>query len=88
MRSATLFLFSCILMSFILNHVKEVEGGLTPMELCGRKDIFIGGCSQDGNNTCINDFVKKGGDANRPSSCECDTCDEQLCRCISLLALL
>ncbi|KAF8047179.1 hypothetical protein N665_3162s0006 [Sinapis alba] len=71
MRSASIFL------------VSYVEAGLTPMDnQCGRKDIFVGGCSPDGNKTCINDFVKKGGAGNTPSSCECDNFgDEHLCRC-------
>ncbi|KAF8052704.1 hypothetical protein N665_1518s0007 [Sinapis alba] len=73
MRSASIFLVSCILMSFVLNNIKDVEAGLTPMDnQCGQKDIF----------TCINDFVKKGGAGNTPSSCECDNFgDEHLCRC-------
>ncbi|XP_019088096.1 PREDICTED: putative defensin-like protein 234 [Camelina sativa] len=80
MRSVTLFLVSCVLMSFILGHVKEVEAELNPMDQCGRKDIFLGGCGSDGNKTCINDFVKKG--RGQPSSCECDNFgEEHLCRC-------
>ncbi|XP_019087140.1 PREDICTED: putative defensin-like protein 235 [Camelina sativa] len=84
MRSATLLLVCCILISFIFSHVKEVEAGLSPMasSLRVRKDIFVGGCGSDGNKTCINDFVKKGGVANKPSSCECDNFGfEHLCRC-------
>ncbi|KAF8047174.1 hypothetical protein N665_3162s0001 [Sinapis alba] len=83
MRSASIFLVSCILMSFVLNNIKDVEAGLTPMDnQCGRKDIFVGGCGPDGNKTCINDFIKKGGAGNTPSSCECDNFgDEHLCRC-------
>ncbi|CAH2078299.1 unnamed protein product [Thlaspi arvense] len=83
MRSATLFLVSCILMSFVLNQVKEVEGGVNPMgNLCDRKDIFVGGCGSNGSKTCINDFVKKGGESNKPASCECDNFgEEHLCRC-------
>ncbi|CAF2026477.1 putative defensin-like protein 234 [Brassica napus] len=83
MRSASIFLVSCILIFFIMNNVKDVEAGLTPMDnQCGRKDIFVGGCGPDGNKTCINDFVKKGGEGNRPSSCECDDFgEEHLCRC-------
>ncbi|CAN8325566.1 unnamed protein product [Cochlearia groenlandica] len=77
MRSATFFLVSCILMCLLFNNIKDVEG-----EQCGRKDIFIGGCGSDGNQTCINDFVKKGGPTNKPSSCECDNFgEEHLCRC-------
>lgn len=78
--------------SFVLNFtilygwceiIIDVEAGLTPMDnQCGRKDIFVGGCGPDGNKTCINDFVKKGGEGNRPSSCECDDFgEEHLCRC-------
>ncbi|XP_019088925.1 PREDICTED: putative defensin-like protein 235 [Camelina sativa] len=84
MRSATLLLVCCILISFIFSHVKEVEAGLSPMaaSLRVRKDIFVGGCGSDGNKTCINDFVKKGGAANKPFSCECDNFGfEHLCRC-------
>ncbi|CAF2149106.1 hypothetical protein BRARA_A01228 [Brassica rapa] len=83
MRSATVFMVSCILMFFVLIHVKDVEAGLTPMgSLCGQKDIFIGRCGRDGSETCINDFVKKGGDGNRPYSCKCDNFGKKrICRC-------
>ncbi|CAL9226385.1 unnamed protein product [Arabidopsis halleri] len=84
MRSATLVLVSCVLMSFILSHVREVEAGFDPMaaNLRVRKDIFIGGCGGDGNKTCMKDFVKKGGLMNKPISCECDDFGyEHLCRC-------
>lgn len=61
----------------------EVEARLNPVaNQCARKDIFAGGCGKDGNKACIDGFVKKGGAANRPSSCECDDfVDERLCRC-------
>ena len=50
--------------------------------LCGQKDIFIGRCGRDGSETCINDFVKKGGDGNRPYSCKCDNFGKKrICRC-------
>ncbi|CAL9226387.1 unnamed protein product [Arabidopsis halleri] len=82
MRSATLLLVSCVLISFILGHAKEVEAELNPMGQCGRKDIFLGGCGSNGNKTCINDFVKKGGASSKPNSCECDNFgEEHLCRC-------
>ncbi|CAH2078300.1 unnamed protein product [Thlaspi arvense] len=80
MRSATLFLVSCILMSFVLNQVKDVEGGVIPMS--DRKDIFAGGCGSNGSKTCINDFVKKGGASNRPASCQCNNFGvSHLCLC-------
>ncbi|XP_056858484.1 putative defensin-like protein 235 [Raphanus sativus] len=92
MRSASIFSLSCILMFFIMNSVKDVEAGLTPMDnKCVRqKDIFVGGCGRDGNEMCINDFVQKGndwpssceGEENRPSSCDCDNyTDQHLCTC-------
>ncbi|KAF8101399.1 hypothetical protein N665_0206s0075 [Sinapis alba] len=82
MRSSTIFLVSCILMSFVLNNVKvNAEARFTPVgSLCGRKEIFVGRCGLDGNNMCIEDFLKKEGD--RPYSCECDNFDKKhLCRC-------
>ncbi|XP_018461424.2 putative defensin-like protein 234 [Raphanus sativus] len=79
------FLVSCILMFFIMNNVKDVEANLTPMGCGGSgKDLFMGGCGPDGNKTCINEFVKKRGEANRPDSCKCDEFSIQhLCLCNS-----
>jgi len=68
--------------SFGWYKITEVEAVLKPMDQCGRKDIFLGGCGSNGSKTCINDFVKKGGVAAKPSSCECDDFgEEHLCRC-------
>ncbi|CAH2078301.1 unnamed protein product [Thlaspi arvense] len=73
MRSATLFLVSCILMSFVLNQVKEVEGVGTSNGRPGfQKAIFKGPCGSNGSKTCINDFVKEGGESDRPTSCSCE----------------
>ncbi|KAL0738763.1 hypothetical protein Bca4012_014973 [Brassica carinata] len=68
-------------MSFILNNVIDAEAGFTPMgNLCSQKDIFVGRCGPNGDETCTNDFVKKGGD--RPYGCECNNFgNERLCRC-------
>ncbi|CAH8315474.1 unnamed protein product [Eruca vesicaria subsp. sativa] len=81
MRSATVFMVCCILMSFILINVRDVEAGFTPMgSLCDEKDIFIGRCGHDGSERCINDFVKKG--AITPYSCECNNFRKKhICRC-------
>ncbi|CAA7031029.1 unnamed protein product [Microthlaspi erraticum] len=51
-------------------NLTEVEG-LRAMSQCPRKQIFGGGgCGSDGNKTCINSFVKQGGD--KPISLSCD----------------
>ncbi|CAH8350024.1 unnamed protein product [Eruca vesicaria subsp. sativa] len=48
-----------------------------------RLDFFDGACGPDGNKTCINEVVKKGGEGkNKPSSCECtEYLTQHVCRC-------
>ncbi|CAF2130660.1 unnamed protein product [Brassica rapa subsp. trilocularis] len=62
-------------------EIIDGEAGFTTMgNLCSQKDIFVGRCGPNGDETCTNEFVKNGGD--RPYSCECNNFGkEHLCRC-------
>ncbi|KAH0855099.1 hypothetical protein HID58_020511 [Brassica napus] len=50
-HSTTLIMVSCVLMFFILNHVKEVNG-----KVCTKRQVFEKNCGENGNRTCIRGF--------------------------------
>ncbi|KAF3608512.1 hypothetical protein DY000_02050117 [Brassica cretica] len=73
MKSTTLIMVSCVLMFFILNHVKEYHFSDKKIievngKVCTRRQVFEKNCGENGNRTCIRGFndIKK-----YPFSCEC-----------------
>ncbi|EOA31915.1 hypothetical protein CARUB_v10015145mg [Capsella rubella] len=85
MKSSTLFMFSCLLMFCVLNHVKQVRSGVSSTKakkVCTKSQVFEKNCGLDGNKTCIKGFNKI---KQYPFHCDCDlyipTESKRLCTC-------
>ncbi|CAH2053411.1 unnamed protein product [Thlaspi arvense] len=83
MKSSTLFMVSCVLTFFILNHVKEVKTEMIDgVNVCVYALIFENNCGWDGRETCIKGFNAMG---EYPYDCECSLLDpgesKRVCRC-------